>query len=271
MLKTQIVFIGGGNMAEAMCAGFLVNPNLEITVVQHTQVKADVLRQKYPSVNVIEQLSAPLAPNSLVILAIKPQQAKQVCTQIKPYVQECLIISVMAGITITSISNWLMNQRIIRTLPNTPALIQQGVSAIYASAQINANELEFVISLFQQIGIVYLAKDELEIDKIIPVTSSAVGFFYYFIEGLINSAVTQFGFSQDEARTLVLQVIKGSEALLQANPDLTISEQRQRVTSKKGATEQGILTFQQQQLHQTIEQAMINCYDRAREMSNEFA
>jgi pyrroline-5-carboxylate reductase len=116
----------------------------------------------------------------------------------------------------------------------------------------------------------YHAQNEAEIDKIVPVSSSSIAFVYYFMEGLIESAVSEFGFERQQATALVKQVISGSSALLDANPEIAISEHRARVTSKKGATEQGVLTFEREQLHLMMKHAMQNCYARTLEMAKEF-
>lgn len=269
-MTTKLIFLGGGNMAEAIFSGLVNNAEFTIEVIQRNHDKASRLRQLYPNIIVSSTLSYTPTSDDIVILAIKPQQAKEACLPLKDNLKDCTLLSVMAGIPSATISAWLANSRVIRTMPNTPSSIKQGVTAIYYPEIITQDTKTKIETIFAAIGLVYIAKDEAEINKILPVSSSAVAFIYYFMEGLINSAVNEFGFSQDEATQIVKQTVLGSVALLDNNPSITIAEQRQRVTSKKGTTEQGILTFEQLNFHNIIKEAMQNCYNRALEMAQEF-
>lgn len=269
-MTTKLVFLGGGNMAEAIFAGLVSNQQFTIEVIQRNPEKAARLQKTYPRIKVSSTLNYALEPEDLLFLAIKPQQAKEAVQAIKNKINNCVLISVMAGITINSIYQWTNNSKIIRTIPNTPASVAKGVTAIYAPESITRSERELVQQIFSTIGITYDAHDEDEIDKIIPLSSSAIAFVYYFMEGFINAAINQFGFEQKQANKIVKQVLSGSSALLNANSQISIAEQRSRVTSKKGTTEQGLLTFEQEKLHEITAQAMQNCYLRALEMAKEF-
>lgn len=269
-MTTKLVFLGGGNMAEAIFAGLISNPEFKIEVIQRNLDKITALKQKYPGITVTATLDHVLNPEDIIVLAIKPQQAKEALLPIKDKLANCLVVSVMAGLNCATISNWLANPRIIRTMPSTPSSIKEGITAVFATSAVSPEHYQLIQDIFATIGIVYPARTEDEIDKIVPISSSAVAFQYYFMEGLINNAVSKFGFSEADATKLVLQLVKGSYGLLEANPSIAITEQRARVTSKKGATEQGVLTFEKQQLHQIIGEAMSNCYNRAVEMAEEF-
>ncbi len=270
MTTINLVFLGGGNMAEAIFAGLVNNPQFKIEVIQRNIEKAQLLQKKYPSIRVTAKLERQLTSEEILFLAIKPQQAKDACIAINQFTAQCLIVSVMAGVSIKSISNWLNNNKIIRTMPNTPSSVNKGITAWFANYSVLECHKLICEQIFSTIGITYQAKEEAEIDKIVPISSSSIAFVYYFMEGLIENAVQEFGFSREQATQLVKQVINGSSALLDANPEISISEQRARVTSKKGATEQGLITFEQQGLHEIIKLAMQNCYKRTIEMSHEF-
>lgn len=270
MHKQKIIFIGGGNMAEAIFAGLVNNTNIQIHVVQRNLEKLARLKVLYPQIEFSTTLDYSPAENDIVFLSIKPQNAKETCLNLQSKLQNCTLISVMAGTTVKSISEWTKNTKIIRTMPNTPSSIEKGITAIFFTPDISEHIRELTTNIFSNIGIVNLAKHEGVIDEIVPVSSSSIAFVYYFMEGIINSAVNRFGFSEDEANELVKQVVAGSSALLSANPQITIAEQRQRVTSKKGATEQGVLTFEKHKLHELIDEAMQNCYARTLEMAKEF-
>lgn len=270
-MTTRLIFLGGGNMAEAIFAGLVNNPDFTIEVIQRNPEKASRLSITYPNIKISSTLEHKLNPNDILVLAIKPQQAKEACATIQEKVSQCLIISVMAGIPISRLHLWLNNPRVIRTMPNTPSSIGKGITAIYSSEVITPSEDQLITQIFTTIGITYCAKNEAEIDKIVPISSSSIAFVYYFMEGLIKHAVNEFGFDNEQATALVKQVVSGSAALLDSNPTISIDEQRARVTSKKGATEQGVLTFEQEKLHEITLQAMQNCYKRTLEMAKEFS
>lgn len=267
---TKLIFLGGGNMAEAIFAGLVDNENFAIEVIQRNVEKADRLKNAYPTIRIMPTLDYTPNQDDIVFLAIKPQQAKEACLAIKQHLKNCTLISVMAGLPIESIANWIGNNKIIRTMPNTPSSIKKGITAIYSSDLVSEKNQKLAMSIFSKIGITYKAKNEAEIDKIAPVSSSAIAFIYYFMEGMIESAVKDFGFSRDEATEFVKQAVIGSSALLDISPEIGISEQRAKVTSKKGMTEQGLLTFERSGLHSITSEAMQNCYKRALEMAKEF-
>lgn len=269
-MTTKLIFIGGGNMAEAIFAGLVTNPSYKIEVVQRNPEKLQRLQALYPNVKLSTTLEYTPTADDIVILAIKPQQAKETCLANKEQLANCTILSVMAGLATTSIINWLGNSRIIRTMPNTPSSIKQGITAIFSLPTVPTHHQDVVKDVFASLGLVHIAKDEIEIDKIIPVSSSAVAFMYYFMEGIINSAVNEFGFTQDEATKLVTQMTIGACGLLNANPEISIAEQRARVTSKRGSTEQGLISFANDNLHDITKVAMQKCYNRALEMAKEF-
>lgn len=269
--KQKIVFLGGGNMAEAIFASLISNPDYAIEVIQKNPQKAARLKEIYIGVKVSQVLDYTLAHDDILVLAIKPQHAKDAILAIKDKVCNCIIISIMAGIKLESIMAWTNNQRLIRAMPNTPASIQKGLTAIYFSSLITTHEQHVIHLIFQAVGLIYLVQTESEIDKILPLTSSGIAFVYYFMESMINNAVNQLGFSEQDARNLVCQVIDGSIGLVKANPDLSISELRLRVTSKKGTTEQGILTLEQKHFQDIIGTAMQNSYHRCLELATEFS
>ena len=269
-MTTKLVFFGGGNMAEAIFSKIKDNKNFTIEVIQNNPERAQQLQTSYPNIKVSHALDYHLTPNDIFIIAVKPQYAKEALQPIKEYIQNCLLISVMAGIPCNTIINWVNNKRLIRTMPNTPASIGLGATAIYYPPIVTDKEQSVINSIFSAIGTIYQAPDETFVDKALPVTSSAVAFVYYFIEGLVNHAVAEFGFNEKDARELVNQTVLGSSGMIRQNSDIAISELRARVTSKKGTTEQGILTFEKHDLHSITAEAMDNCYNRALEMSKEF-
>lgn len=269
-MTNKLVFFGGGNMAEAIFSKLRNNPSFNIEIIQNNHERAQELSHKYPEFRIQQTLDNTLDKDDILIIAVKPQHAKEAIAPIKEKIKNCIIISVMAGIPSKTIINWTDNQRVVRTMPNTPASLGLGATAIYCPELVTAQERTLIYSIFEAIGIIYPAQDESFVDKVLPVTSSTVAFIYYFIEGFINHAVERYGFTETDARNLVNQTVMGSSAMINKNPDIAIEELRARVTSKKGTTEQGILTFEANGLHDIIAKAMDNCYNRALEMAKEF-
>lgn len=269
-MTTRLIFFGGGNMAEAIFAGLVSNSNYSITVIQRNPTKAETLKAKYQNITIKSTLDFTPGENDIVFLAIKPQQAKEALLPIKALLTQCTIISVMAGLAIETIQAWIGNEKIIRTMPNTPSSIGKGVTAIYSPNSIRQEHRDLCINIFNNIGSIYVAKDETEIDKIAPFSSSSIAFTYYFIEGFIKSAVEQFGFEKQDAQKFIAESMIGACELLVSDNEHSIEEQRARVTSKKGMTEQGVIAFEKHNLHAIINDATQKCYARAIEMSNEF-
>ncbi len=260
-MTTKLIFFGGGNMAEAIFSGLVHNDNYEIIVIQRNTEKAVNLANKYPNILIKPILDFNLIKQDIAFLAIKPQQAKDSLYSVKQYLQHCTLISVMAGLSVDTIASWLNNHKIIRTMPNTPSSIAKGVTAIYSSPTVSPLEAQLCTQIFTNIGSVYLAHDETEIDKIAPFSSSSIAFTYYFIEGFIKSAHEQFGFNKIDATKFITESIIGACELLNSDTTTDIETQRARVTSKKGMTEQGVLTFEKYDLHKIIEEATKNCYN----------
>jgi pyrroline-5-carboxylate reductase len=269
-MPTRLIFLGGGNMAEAIFAGLINQPTLSIEVIQRNPLKAQRLKDLYPTLRVSAQLEHKLNPEDILFLAIKPQQAKEAIMPIKDKLSDCTLVSVMAGINCQTIVELTANSRIIRSMPNTPLSVGKGITALYASTEVDLTVKHHIDSYFRTLGMVFWAEQEKQIDQVVPISSSAIAFIYYFMEGLIDAAVNQFGFSHELASNLVKEAVGGSFALLAATPAVTISEQRTRVTSKKGATEQGLQTFMAHDLHHIIAAAVRNCYNKTVELGQAY-
>ena len=127
-----------------------------------------------------------------------------------------------------------------------------------------------ILDIFDRIGKTYIFKNEDFIDKIIPVAGSAPAYVFYFIEAMVNNAITEFGFTENEALDITLQIFKGSLSLIENNPNIAIKQLRNNVTSKNGTTEQAINHFEKSNLKQIIKDAELACYKRAIEIGDTF-
>lgn len=261
----QIIFIGGGNMAEAIFAKLEIL-NIDIIVVQRNSEKRTRLAAKYKFIRFIPTLDIEPTQDDLVILAVKPQDAKESCEKL--LLSKSTIVSVMAGINTVTLIKWLNNHKVARVMSNTPASLGIAASGIYFSEKVPQHHKKQIDEIMSAIGKTYIFDDENFIDKFTAVAASSPAYIFYFIEGMIDTAIKQFGFSKEIARDITLQVAKGSIAMIEKNNDISIKQLRANVTSKKGTTEQAINVFDKANLQQIIEDAEVACYGRARELGN---
>jgi pyrroline-5-carboxylate reductase len=270
---SRIIFIGGGNMAEAIFSHMPsddladTSSTPQIVVTQRNPEKHEILAHKYPTLTILPDLNFVTTANDIVIIATKPQDAKNTCENLKTKIKASTIISIMTGITVLTLDKWLDNDRVARVMPNTPSAVGLGVSGIYFSPTIITEHQQIIDSIFKSIGKTYIFPDEDYIDKITAVSGSSPAYIFYFIECLINTAIKQFGFDENIAKEITLQVVKGSLAMIENNIETEIGELRKNVTSKKGTTEQAIQIFETHNLAQIIRDAEIACYNRAKELS----
>ena len=259
----QIIFIGGGNMSEAI---FSKIGNQEIIVVQRNMDKRTALAHKYPLIRFLSTLDFTPQEDDLVILAVKPQDAKELCQNIPK--TKAVVLSVMSGISTTTLALWLDNTNIARLMPNTLAKVGMSVNGVYFSDEIENTKRQIILGIINSIGKTYVFDNEDFINKITAVAGSAPAYVFYFIEAMINTAINQFGFDANDAFDITMQIFKGSITLIENNPN--IAQLRANVTSKKGTTEQAINIFEKAQLQQIIAEAEIACYNKACELANTF-
>ncbi len=269
MSKTRIFFIGGGNMAEAIFARICPN-KYQINVIQRNKAKCDNLIQLYPHITFCTALDEQLSDSDILILAVKPIDAKNAILAIQDKITFPIIISVMAGITTNILKVWSLNNKIIRIMPNTPSSVGEGLSGIYFNENITDYEQQQIKAIFISIGKIFICQNEEMIDKITAVAGSAPAYFFYFLESMIDVAINQFGLSKEDAQAITLQVAKGSIKLIENNQNLTIAKLRTNVTSKNGTTERAINVFEQYDLKQIVHKAEVACYNRAKEISQSF-
>ena len=261
----MIIFIGGGNIAEAIFTK--LTPN-EIIIIEHNDSRVHYLSTKYPDLTINRSLNHITHKNDLIVLAIKPQSAKKACFDIATKISASNVLSIMAGINTATLANWLNNDKISRAMPNTPGILNIGVTGLYFSDKIQDSIRIKITDLFKNIGLTYILDNEDSINKITAVASSAPAYIFYFIESLIDSAIKNFNFSEKEAREITLQVVKGSLAMLEKSPDLPIATLRKNVTSKGGTTAAAINIFEEHKVKELISQAELACYNRALELGN---
>ncbi|WP_027468411.1 pyrroline-5-carboxylate reductase [Deefgea rivuli] len=264
----KITYIGGGNMAAAMIGGMLSQgfTGNEIHVVEPDANKRQELSTQYGI-----STSAPdeALPASLaIVFAIKPQQFRSVAAQVLPQLNDALVISIAAGIRAETISKWLNGYgRIIRVMPNTPALVQAGISGVYAAADVTADDKALTERILASIGEQVWVDEESQIDGITAISGSGPAYVFYFMEALQAAAKAQ-GFNAEIAQKLAYQTFAGAVKLAIHSED-DAGTLQVKVTSKGGTTERAIKALETSQVRTTIIAAASAAAARSRELGDE--
>ncbi len=265
----KITFIGGGNMATAMIGGMVKRGFLgsQIHVVDPNQERRAHLEAEF-GISPAEP-GVPLPASDAVIFAIKPQQFRAVAEAVRPWLNNALVISVAAGIRAETLAQWFAPQpRIVRVMPNTPALIQAGMSGVYATPEVTAADRALTERILSAIGQFVWVDEETDMDGITAISGSGPAYVFYFMEALQAAARAQ-GFNPEVAKKLAFQTFAGAVKLAQDSTD-DIATLRTKVTSKGGTTERAINAFENSQLRSTIIGAAAAAAARSKELGEEF-
>lgn len=244
----KINFIGGGNMARAIIGGLKQN-GFEMSAITVLELDAQKRTELALDLNVqVTDTYAKFNNTDVIILAVKPQQLKAVCTQLSPVLlkqtlKSPLIVSIAAGVRSRDISRWLNDyQAIIRVMPNTPAQIQAGISALYAMPGVSQTQCDQANTILTAVGKTLWLDDEEKMDAVTAISGSGPAYVFYFIEALQEAGV-QLGLGDETARMLALQTFAGA-SLLAAQSKENVKTLLAQVTSKGGTTEQGLLALE---------------------------
>ncbi len=260
----QVAFIGGGNMATALIAGLLREGMTagHIRVVEHNEQAQQRLRNEF-GVSVVAQLDAATLAVDVIVLAVKPQQLPEVAAELAPMLTTQVVVSIAAGIRVANLSSWLGNYPIVvRAMPNTPAMVGAGVTALFATPAVDAQQrLQASVVLEAAGSVVWLDEEQL-MDAVTAVSGSGPAYVFLFMEAM-QQAGMQLGLTADVARQLTLETFLGA-AKLAANSSEDVAQLRARVTSKGGTTEQAILTMQAHAVPEAIVAAVHAAAQRAK-------
>jgi pyrroline-5-carboxylate reductase len=266
----QVAFIGGGNMATALIKGLLragAQPS-HLMVVEPFKAQRATLQREL-GVQVLSAPDATLRKAAFVVLAVKPQQLQAACAQLRPQLDPAAaIVSVAAGIRATDIARWLGTQAVVRTMPNTPALIGQGVTGMAALPAVAAAQRAQAEALLRTAGPVVWFDDEAQLDAVTAVSGSGPAYVFYFIEALMQAGA-ELGFTPAQARALAIATFTGA-AQLAAQSEEPPGVLRERVTSKGGTTAAALAVLGEAQVNTTIVRAVRAAEARARQMADEF-
>ncbi|CAM3422806.1 pyrroline-5-carboxylate reductase [Polaromonas hydrogenivorans] len=265
----HIAFIGGGNMASAIIGGLLKRglPASQIQVVEPFAEQRARLAQQF-QVEVSETAGASLARATLVVWAVKPQTFRQAAEQSRAHTPAALHLSVAAGIRSSTIAGWLGTERVVRAMPNTPALIGQGMTALFARPAASAADRLAVERVVQTTGEYLWLDQEAQLDAVTALSGSGPAYVFYFIEAMIEAG-TDMGLSREQAQQLAMGTFAGASALAHeaTEPPEVL---RARVTSKGGTTYAALTSMERDGIKEKFMQAMHAARQRASEMGDEF-
>jgi pyrroline-5-carboxylate reductase len=266
-----IVFIGGGNMASALVGGLVGRgvPATDFVVIEPVAAQRDALLRRFSGMRCLETLApGTVAGAQLLVLAVKPQQLRSACAALAPMVEGLpAVLSIAAGVRCADLSRWLGGYaRLVRAMPNTPALIGQGVSGVYAMPGVDVAGRAAAVAVLEAAGQVLWCPREEALDAVTGVSGSGPAYVFYFLEGLVEAAM-ELGFGESDARTLAYATFSGSMALAQRS-EVEPAKLRDQVTSKGGTTERAIAVLEGAGVKQQFIDAVKAAAARAHELGD---
>jgi pyrroline-5-carboxylate reductase len=263
----KIAFLGGGNMAAALIGGLLAKGTeaRSIAVAEVSPAARERLGARYP-VHIAAAPDAAMQRSDVLVIAVKPQDAKAALASIS--IGKHLVISIAAGVTLDALSRWLGGHRkLVRCMPNTPALIGAGIAALYALPEVSADERKKAESILGAVGeVVWVAQERL-LDPVTAVSASGPAYVFWFIEQLAESA-EKLGLPPEISRKLALHTVLGA-ARLAASSTESPASLRKNVTSKGGTTEAALKVFDDEKLAERFARAVEAASRRATELGTE--
>ncbi|HSV52799.1 MAG TPA: pyrroline-5-carboxylate reductase [Burkholderiaceae bacterium] len=267
--RDQIAFIGGGNMASAIIGGLIKEgiPASRIEVIEPFAEARERLDVQFG-------IAAEAAPGpvlegaGLVVWAVKPQTFKEAALQAQPYTRHALHLSVAAGIRSDSIAQWLGTDAVVRTMPNTPALVGKGMAALFARPGVSAEGRELVERVIATTGEYLWVDQEDQLDAVTALSGSGPAYVFYFLEAMTEAGIAM-GLSRDQAHRLAVGTFVGAAELARTSTE-TPEVLRQRVTSKGGTTYAALTSMENDDVKTLFMRALHAARQRASELGNEF-
>ena len=266
MTHPALAFIGGGNMAGAIFAGLHRGgwPAERIAVVEPSAEQRERIAAAHPGLRLLAAADASLAAADVVVWAVKPQSFGEAAAPCAAHVGQALHLSVMAGIRSQALVQASGSPRVVRAMPNTPALIGQGIAGLYARDAVSAADRATVQRVLAPTGQLLWLEREEQLDAVTALSGSGPAYVFYFLEAMIEAGV-QMGLPAEQARQLAQQTFAGAAALAaQSNEPVPLL--RERVTSKGGTTHAAIASLDRDQVKAAFVRALHAARDRAIEL-----
>jgi len=255
-------------MASALIGG-MIGQGFDASQISVVEINAEnrARLQGEFSVRAVESLADGVTGSEIIVFAVKPQQLREVALQLAPQLSGQLLISIAAGVRAVDLARWAASHEVVRAMPNTPALIQSGMTGLYALPEVSSAQREQAQNVLSAVGETLWLEDEVMLDGLTAISGSGPAYVFYLIEALQQAAV-ELGFSAEDARRLSVATFLGGSKLAAASSE-EVSVLRTRVTSKNGTTERGLLSLANNQVAAHIMQAAQAAAARSREMGDE--
>ncbi len=272
--ELSLSFIGGGNMASALASG-LIGKRCGASDVHVIDVNdAALARWREQGVGTAAAPDEQLSSQRVWVFAVKPQVMKETVAQCKPFLRpDTLVISIAAGIESSTLAGWLGGDkpwtRLVRCMPNTPALIGAGISGLLALDGVSESDRAVAQLLLKAVGEVVWVDNDDQLDAVTALSGSGPAYVFLFLEALIQGGI-DLGLDAQQSRKLALATLHGATQLAALSPE-TPATLRERVTSKGGTTAAALSVFEQQGFSALVQQAMRSAYQRAGQLATEFA
>jgi pyrroline-5-carboxylate reductase len=266
----RIIFVGAGNMASALIGGLIARGTApaSLQAIDPSASQREALGARF-GIATHAASGDPVGQADVIVMAVKPQQMHEAVDALAPQIATQLIISVAAGVRATDLSRWLGGySRIVRTMPNTPALIGLGATGLAMLAGGTDADRKLAESIMQAVGQTVWVDDESQLDAVTALSGSGPAYVFRFIESMI-AAGTGLGLSPEQSRQLALQTVSGAAQLACASSE-PVALLRERVTSKGGTTAAALSVFEARGLDAVVAQAMGAARDRSAELGDEF-
>jgi pyrroline-5-carboxylate reductase len=267
--QTQLAFVGGGNMASAILGGLIQQgfaPS-QIQVIEPHPETASKLSAAL-GVAVLPGATDALHKAQLFVWAVKPQVFKEAALTVAPFTSQALHLSVAAGIRSDSIARWLSTDRIVRAMPNTPALVGKGMTGLFARLGASDSDKHLIEQLLKSTGESLWVQKEADLDAVTALSGSGPAYVFYFLEAMTEAGV-KMGLPHEQAYHLAKATFAGATHLASQSTD-SPEVLRQRVTSKGGTTFAALTALAQDQVKESFVKAMLAAQHRAAELGHEF-
>jgi pyrroline-5-carboxylate reductase len=272
----NITFLGGGNMATALIGGLAGRTDAagtsaappSITVIDPSAAQRERLVREF-GVTALEAADPRVPVGDVLVLAVKPQQMREALLPVAASARDALVVSVAAGIRAADIARWLDgHQRVIRTMPNTPALIGAGITGLWAADTVGSADRALAERIVRAVGDAVWVGEEILLDAVTAVSGSGPAYVFAFMEA-VQAAGARLGLDEASAARLTLATFRGAAALA-AGATVPLATLREQVTSKGGTTAAALAHLQASAVGARIDEAVEAAFRRAGELADEF-
>ena len=270
MENPTIAFIGGGNMAASLIGGLIAGgwPADRIRVTDPNSARREALASEF-SVHTGDDNVSAASECGVVVLAVKPQALREVSQNIAPVVGQHspLIVSIAAGVREPDLNRWLGGQAaIVRTMPNTPAMVQSGATVLYANRQVTPSQRDLAESILRSVGVTEWVQDESLMDAVTALSGSGPAYFFLVMEAMEQEAIA-LGLTHAQAHLLTLQTALGAAKMAMESPQ-SLAQLRQQVTSPGGTTERALKVLEDHNLREIFAAALKAAKQRSAELAD---